>query len=274
MPTARNGEVELYYETFGPADAPALLLANGLGSQCINFDEAWCEKFVARGYRVIRFDNRDTGLSSKLDDGTYTLHDMALDALAVLDAADVRRAHVMGVSMGGMIVQRLAIEHGDRLLSMTSVMSRTGEAEFGQSSAEALAVMMAKPATTRADYIASQVAQRRVYGSKPEWIDEEYLRSRAAKAFDRCYYPAGLARQMQAVMRDGDRSAELRAVTVPTLVMHGDRDTLIDPSGGRRTAELIPGARYVEIEGMGHDYPAAIWDRWVDIWADFARSVA
>jgi pimeloyl-ACP methyl ester carboxylesterase len=272
MSTALNGEVGLYYESFGsPADA-TLLLVNGLGSQCINFDERWCEKFAARGFRVIRFDNRDTGLSSKLDDGAYALRDMADDALAVLDGAGVERAHVMGVSMGGMIVQRLAIEHGDRLLSMTSVMSRTGEEEYGRSSPEALAVMMAKPPTTLEEHIESQVAQRRIYGSKPEWIDEEYLRARAAKAFDRCFYPAGLARHMQAVMRDGDRSAELRALQVPALVLHGDRDTLIDPSGGRRTAELIPGARYVEIEGMGHDYPSAIWDRWVDIWADFARS--
>jgi pimeloyl-ACP methyl ester carboxylesterase len=273
MATARNGEVELYYETFGSAQDPTLLLVNGLGSQCINYDEQWCEKFAASGFRVIRFDNRDTGLSSKLDDGAYTLRDMAQDALAVLDAAGAERAHVMGVSMGGMIVQRLAIDHGDRLLSMTSVMSRTGEAEYGQSSPEALAVMMATPPTTRAEYIESQVAQRRVYGSKPEWIDEEYLGARAARAFDRCYYPAGLARHMQAVMRDGDRSSELRTLKVPTLVMHGDRDTLIDPSGGRRTFEVIPGARYVEIEGMGHDYPVAIWDIWVDIWADFARSV-
>jgi pimeloyl-ACP methyl ester carboxylesterase len=270
MPSAHNGEVALYYETFGSDEDPALLLVNGLGSQSINYDEQWCEKFAARGFQVIRFDNRDTGLSSKLDDTSYTLADMARDAVAVLDAVSAGRAHVMGVSMGGMIVQRLAIDHAQRLLSMTSVMSSTGELDFGRSSPEALAVMMAKPATTREDYVENQVAQRLIFGSKPEWIDQPYLRERAAKAYDRCYYPAGIARHMQAVMRDGDRTAGLRALKVPTLVMHGDRDTLIDPSGGRRTAELIPGARYVEIEGMGHDYPSAIWDRWVDIWADFA----
>ena len=272
MPTAHNGDVELYYETFGsPADT-TLLLVNGLASQCINYDEQWCEKFAAQGVHVIRFDNRDVGLSSKLDDTPYTLRDMATDALAVLDAAGAGRAHVMGLSMGGMIVQRLAIDHPDRLLSMTSAMSRTGEPRFGETSPEALKVMMQKPAKTREEYVDRQVEAHRVYGSKPEWIDEQYLRDRSARAFDRCYCPAGVARQTQAVVRDGDRSEALRAVSLPTLVMHGDRDTLIDPSGGRRTAELIPGARYVEIEGMGHDYPRAVWDRWVSIWADFVRA--
>ncbi len=270
MPTAHNGDVELYFESFGSPDDPTLLLVNGLGSQCINYDEQWCEKFVARGVRIVRFDNRDTGLSSKLDGIEYTLHDMADDAVAVLDAVGAERAHVMGCSMGGMIVQRLAIDNPERVRTMTSVMSRTGEPEYGQSSPEALAVLTRKPAQSREEYVEQHVAAHGVYGSKPEWIDEQYLRERAARAYDRCFCPAGVARQMKAVARDGDRAAELRALTVPTLVLHGDRDTLIDPSGGRRTAELIPGARYVEIEGMGHDYPRAVWDRWVDIWAGFA----
>jgi pimeloyl-ACP methyl ester carboxylesterase len=274
MPTAQHGDVELFFEVFGSTADPTLLLINGLGSQCINYDEQWCEKFAAQGYRVIRFDNRDTGLSSKLDEGTYGLRDMAGDAVAVLDAVKAERAHVMGVSMGGMIAQRLAIDHGDRLLSLTSVMSSTGEPEYGRSSPEARAVVMAKPAQTRDEYVDNQVAARRIYGSKPEWIDEPYLRARAARAFDRCYCPAGIGRQIQAIMGDGDRADGLRTLTVPTLVMHGDRDTLIDPSGGRRTAELIPGARYVELDGMGHDYPLAVWDLWVATWADFVRSAA
>jgi pimeloyl-ACP methyl ester carboxylesterase len=274
MPAAHNGDVELYYETFGSPSDPALVLVNGLGSQCINFDERWCEQYAARGFRVIRFDNRDTGLSTKFEHGTYALRDMVDDVLAVMDAAGVARAHVLGVSMGGMLVQRLAIEHGERLLSMTSVMSRTGEADYGQSSPEALAVLTGKPAGSRDEYIEHQVVARSIYGSKPEWIDESYVRERAANAYDRCFHPAGIAHQMRAIMRDGDRTDGLRALTVPTLVMHGDRDTLIDPSGGRRTAELIPGARYVEIEGMGHDYPPAVWDRWVDEWTDFALTVA
>jgi pimeloyl-ACP methyl ester carboxylesterase len=273
MATARNGEVELYYEAFGSASDPTLLLVNGLGSQCINYADAWCKRFAAEGYQVVRFDNRDVGLSSKLDGQAYTVGDMALDALAVLDAVGVQRAHVMGLSMGGMIVQRLAIDQPERLLTMASVMSRTGEAGYGDSRPEALAFLTAPPATSREEYIDNHVAGIAVYGSKPEWIDEAETRARAAAAYDRCFCPQGVGRQMQAVLADGSRTEALRRVTVPTLVLHGSRDTLIDPSGGRRTAEVIPGARFVEIEGMGHDYPPAVWDQWVTLWSDFVRSV-
>jgi pimeloyl-ACP methyl ester carboxylesterase len=272
MATAHNGDVELFYETFGDTADPTLLLVNGLGSQCTGYAEAWCQRFVDEGYQVIRFDNRDVGLSSKLEGIEYALSDMARDAVAVLDAVGVERAHVMGLSMGGMIVQRLAIDHPDRLLTMTSVMSRTGEPGFGESSPEALAILMGKPATSREEHIESHVKGIATYGSDPAWIEESSTRARAAAAYDRCFCPAGVARQMRAVVADGSRTEALRQVSVPTLVLHGSRDTLIDPSGGRRTAEVIPGARYVEIEGMGHDYPPAVWDQWVSTWADFARS--
>jgi pimeloyl-ACP methyl ester carboxylesterase len=273
VPTTHHDAVELYYETFGAPADPTLLMVNGLGSQSINYDDEWCEMFAARGFRVIRFDNRDTGLSSKLDGTDYTLREMAGDAVAVLDANRVQRAHVMGVSMGGMIVQRFAIDHPDRLLSLTSVMSRTGEAGYGESSPEAFAVLTAKPAKSREEYVDNHIAAHAVYGSKAEWIDEQYLRDRAGRAFDRCFCPKGVARQAKAIRADGDRGAELRRLSVPTLVMHGDRDTLIDKSGGRRTAELIPDARYVEIAGMGHDYPRAVWNFWVDTWVDFVESI-
>lgn len=273
MSTVTNGDVTIYYEAFGDPSHPTLLLVNGLGSQCINYATEWCDLFAAEGYQVVRFDNRDVGLSSKLEDRpNYTLADMASDAVAVLDAAGVQRAHVMGCSMGGMIVQRLAIEHPDRLLSMTSVMSRTGEPGYGDSSPEALAVLMGRPARSREEYIERHVAAHHVYGSKPEWLDEAFLAARAAAAYDRCFCPAGVARQMTATGMDGSRADALRSVDVPTLVLHGSRDTLIDPSGGRQTADVIPDARYVEIEGMGHDYPAAVWPQWVAVWADFARS--
>ena len=270
MSIARNGDVEIYYETFGDPADPALVLVNGLGSQCINFDVEWCELFVAERYRVIRFDNRDVGLSSKLEGVDYSPAEMADDVVAILDAEGIDRAHVMGLSMGGMIVQRLAIDHPDRLLTMTSVMSRTGEPGFGDSAPEALAVLTAPPAKSREEYIDNHVAAIGVYGSTPEWIDEGETRARAAAAYDRCFCPAGIGRQMAAVMRDGSRDEALRSVQVLALVMHGSRDTLIRPDGGRHTAEVIPGARYVEIDGMGHDYPRAVWKQWVTAWADFA----
>jgi pimeloyl-ACP methyl ester carboxylesterase len=266
---AYNGDVEIYYETFGDAGDPVLVLVNGLGSQCINYTVEWCELFVAEGYRTIRMDNRDVGLSSKVEE-RFTLADMAGDVVAVLDAEDIDRAHVMGLSMGGMIVQRLTIDHPDRLVTMTSVMSHTGEPGFGDSTPEALVFLTAAPATSRQEYIDNHVAAIAVYGSTPEWIDEGESRARAAAAYDRCFHPAGIAHQMAAIRRDGSRDEELRSVTVPTLVVHGSRDTLIQPSGGRHTAEVIPDARYVEIEGMGHDYPRAVWKQWVSVWSDFA----
>ena len=274
MATARNGDVEIYYETFGDPGNPTLVLINGLGSQCINYAEPWCEKFAAEGYQVVRFDNRDTGLSSKLEGVDYSLADMANDVIAVLDALGVDRAHVMGVSMGGTIVQRLAIDHPDRLLSMTSAMSSTGEQDYGRSSPEALAVLMTPPASSRDEYVENYLKSLTVYGSKPEWQDDGRNRARAEAAFDRCFHPAGLGRQVGAIMRDGSRADDLRNVRVPALVLHGSRDTLIDPSGGRRTAELIPGATYVEFDGMGHDYPLAVWDRWVATWSAFVRERA
>jgi pimeloyl-ACP methyl ester carboxylesterase len=272
MPVARNGDVEIHYEPFGDPERPTLLLVNGLGSQCINYAPEWCEMFWDEGYAVVRFDNRDVGLSSKLPDVDYTLADMAGDAIAVLDAVGVERAHVMGCSMGGMIVQRLAIDYPERLLSVTSVMSRTGEPGFGESSEEALTLLMTPQPPERSAYIERQVEAHHVYGSKPEWLDDEAIRRRAAAAYDRCFCPDGIVRQMRAVGRDGSRTEQLAKVDLPVLVLHGSRDTLIDPSGGRRTAELIPGARYVEIEGMGHDYPPPVWREWVDVWADFARA--
>ena len=274
MATARNGDVELSYESFGDPGLPTLLLVNGLGSQSTNYEGAWCRLFAAEGFRVVRFDNRDVGLSTKLEGVDYSLADMADDAVAVLDAVGEDRAHVMGCSMGGMIVQRLAIDHADRLLSVTSVMSRTGEPGYGDSSEAALAVLMAPPAQSRSAYIDHQVAALGVYGSKPEWLDEDAIRARAGAAYDRCFCPAGVGRQMRAVLHDGSRAEALAGVDLPTLVIHGSRDTLIQPSGGRRTAEVVPGARYVEIDGMGHDYPPAVWPEWVTVWSEFAHAVA
>jgi pimeloyl-ACP methyl ester carboxylesterase len=275
VPYATNGDVRLYYETFGDPADPTLLLINGLGSQCINYKEEWCRMFVDKGFHVIRFDNRDVGLSSKLDgaegDPPYTLSEMAADALAVLDDAGVERAHAMGLSMGGMIVQKLAIEHPGRLLSMTSVMSTTGDPDVGQATPEAMAMLTTPAPPDRDGAIARHVEANRVYGSPAEF-DEQRLRANAAEAYDRSHHPAGVARQMFAVWGDGSRTAALANVTVPALVLHGDQDRLIDISGGRRTAEAIPGARFVTLEGMGHDYPPAYWPRIVELVAEHAAT--
>lgn len=271
MPTAMNGECELYFDTFGDPSDPALLMVNGLGSQCINYQDPWCQQFAGRGLFVIRFDNRDVGLSTSFDaaptddhGAAYLLSDMAADAVAVLDACHVEQAHVMGLSMGGMIVQTMAIQHEGRLRSMTSVMSTTGEAGYGSATPAAFARLAAPPPHDRSSYVASHVEGLRIWGS-PAFADEDRWSAGAERAFDRAFNPAGTTRQYLAVRASGDRADALRAIRVPTLVIHGDCDTLIDQSGGRRTAEVVPGARFELIEGMGHDYPPQLWSRWVDL---------
>ena len=274
---ATNGACELHYDTFGDPADPTLLLVNGLGSQSTNYKDAWCEMFAARGFQVIRFDNRDVGLSTSfagapVDDqnACYRLSDMADDAFAVLDANGVERAHVMGLSMGGMIVQTMAIEHPERIISMTSVMSNTGEPEYMKSSPEAYALLTGPPPTDRDSAIERYVAGMRTFGSTFD-DDEARWREDAGAAFDRSFTPDGTGRQFFAVGASGSRADALRRLTVPTLVIHGSADTLIDPIGGQRTAELIPGARFELIEGMGHDYPPQIWERWVDLVTGFAK---
>jgi len=274
MAYAHNGDCTIYYETFGDPADPALLMVNGLGSQCINYKTEWCEMFAAKGLFVIRFDNRDMGLSTHFTDAPvgeqgecYRISDMAADAIAVLDDLGIAAAHIMGLSMGGMIVQTIAIEHPTRVLTMTSVMSHTGEPEYGASDPEALEQLTAPPATDRASAIQRWIDGLKIWGS-PEFADEARWTKDAELAFERCFDPAGTTRQFMAIRASGQRADALRALAVPTLVMHGSKDTLIPPDGGVRTAELIPGARFELIEGMGHDYPPQLWQRWVDLVAD------
>ncbi len=292
MPTAHNGSVELYYETFGSPVDEAMLLVNGHGSQCINYDVELCELFVSRGYFVIRFDNRDVGLSTKFEhfkpnfrsvqqamhDGTtpkvaYELSDMANDAVAVLDALGLDRAHVVGMSMGGMIVQQLAIDHPERLTSMTSVMSTTGDRDVGRTAPEVADLYYGPRPSDRDQVIRASQELQRLYAS-PAFYDNDRAARRVGAAFDRCFCPDGVSRQLSAIVASGSRADALRAVHVPALVIHGDRDTLIDVSGGQRTAECIPNARFVVIDGMGHDCPPQLFERWVQLVTEHARAAS
>ena len=290
MPLAANEAVELYFETLGYADDEPLLLINGLGGQCINFDVELCQKFVEKGFFVIRFDNRDVGLSSKLDDFTphlkdvnaavregrdahvpYRLSDMANDALAVLDALGIATAHVMGVSMGGMIVQQLAIDHPERLTSITSIMSTTGDRDVGQASREVAVLFYAPPGHDRESVIARSQSLEELFTSPSEY-DPARTARRVGAAFDRCFCPKGIARQLAAVVASGSRSERLRSVRTPALVLHGRADTLIDISGGVRTAKSIPGARFEAIDGMGHDLAPRFWETIVALISDHAKA--
>ncbi|HEX6392919.1 MAG TPA: alpha/beta hydrolase [Acidimicrobiales bacterium] len=264
MPTTVNGEITLYYETFGSDDDPVLLLVNGLGSQCINFKEELCEKLAARGIRVIRFDNRDVGLSTHLSDGaTYTVEDMAEDAFAVLDSVGAPAAHIAGWSMGGMIVQAMAIRNPARILTMTSVMSAPGPLT-GERDPDVVAAFTAPPATTREEAAERHLASLKAWGS-PACLDVDRITADAYAAFDRCWDPGGRQRQAIAVASSGSREEALASLTVPTLVIHGDADRLVPIEFGRRTAAVILGARFEVIEGMGHDYPPQHWDRIVEL---------
>jgi pimeloyl-ACP methyl ester carboxylesterase len=273
MPTTANGEVSLYYEAFGAEGDPVLLLVNGLGSQCINFKVELCEKFADRGFCVVRFDNRDVGLSSHLKGGPkYTLDDMAEDGFAVLDAVNAGAAHIAGWSMGGMIVQVMALKYPERILSMTSVMSAPGQIP-GERDPEVMAAFTAPPATTREGAAERHLAGLRVWGS-PACFEVDRITADAFAAFDRRWDPEGRARQAMAVASSPSREVALGSLRVPTLVVHGDADRLVPLEGGRATAAAIPGAHLEIIEGMGHDYPPQYWDRLVDLITTHAKTSA
>jgi pimeloyl-ACP methyl ester carboxylesterase len=278
--TAKVGELELCYETFGAADAPPLLLIMGLGSQMLLWDDQFCEQLATRGFRVIRFDNRDVGRSSHLrgapipsrwqlmrrspSGAAYSLEDMAADSAGLLDVLGIRAAHVVGASMGGMIAQLVAIEHPDRVLSLVSIMSTTGDRSVGKPQPKMMLRLMRKGRREREAYIADHLDTYRAIGSKGYDFDEEHKRERAARMFERGVYPAGSARQLGAVTSAGDRTELLAGVRVPTTVIHGDADPLVDVSGGRATAEAVRGARLVIFPGMGHDLPRELWPEIID----------
>ena len=294
MTTAHVNGIDIEYEVHGEDAGEPLLLVMGLGAQLIAWPDGFVELLVDRGYRVVRFDNRDVGLSTKLDgatvdmgttmaavmsgqpvDAPYLLADMADDAFGLLDHLGIERAHIVGASMGGMIVQTMAIVRPERVRSMTSIMSTTGDRSVGQPTPEAMAVLMQPPPGERRAYIEHSIATSRVlWGSDTFEFPEEDARRRAGITFDRCFYPAGTARQLVAIMASGDRTEALRGCTVPTLVIHGDADPLVTYSGGEATAAAVPGARIVTVAGMGHTLPEPAWPQIVEELAAHARASA
>jgi pimeloyl-ACP methyl ester carboxylesterase len=259
---ARNGEYELFYETDGDPSGRPLLLVNGFTRQCIGWRQPLVDAWVDAGFFAVRFDNREVGLSTKSAPGTqYTISAMASDAVAVLDAAGVERADVWGMSMGGMIAQTLAIEHPERVASLTSVMSAPGDGSSGGSTPEALEALMTPAPEERAACIEHRVRTARVICGPH--FDEAWERRRAGEEYDRCFHPAGALVQMTAIRTSGDRTARLRRLTVPTTVIHGRVDPLIQVSGGEATAAAIPDARLVVFDEMGHDLPEVYWPTYV-----------
>ncbi len=255
----RNGDVELHVEVMGPDDGPTLLLVNGLTSQLTSWTDPFCEAFVDRGFLVVRYDNRDCGLSTILDaDDSYSLSDMAMDARLVGEAVGGVPMHVFGISMGGMIVQTLAAEHPAVVASMTSFASSTGNPDVGQPSEEAWDAILAPEATSRKEFVDGWLAGKRIWGTDETWTEED-VRAVAAAAWDRSPPAGGGLRQLQAIRNAGNRDEQVKTIQCPSLVMHGDADSLIDVSGGRHTAALIEGSTYVEVEAMGHDIPIPEW---------------
>ncbi len=286
--SVRVGDIDVAYEVFGRPEDPALLLVMGLGTQMLGWDEAFCAMLVDRGFHVIRFDNRDVGRSSSMDGAPipniqaamagdagsagYLLSDMAGDAFGLLDFLGIDSAHVAGASMGGMIAQTMAIEHPERVLSLTSIMSTTGNPAVGQPSPEGMAALLRAPAQSREEFVDGIVEAFRAIGSKGFDFDEDALRAQAAASYDRGYNPIGVARQLVAIIASGDRTPRLAGLKMPVLVVHGEGDLLIDVSGGRATAAAIPGSRLELIPGMGHDLPRQVWEELADMIAANAKS--
>ncbi|HEV2477834.1 MAG TPA: alpha/beta fold hydrolase [Candidatus Dormibacteraeota bacterium] len=275
MPSANANGVELEYDTFGdPAGAP-LLLIGGLGVQMIGWDEEFCELLASRGFRVIRYDNRDVGLSTWMDGGAgYTLDDMAADAVGLLDALGIPAAHIAGASMGGFIAQLVALNHPERVLTLTSMISGPNGEDQVQPTPQAMALLMTPVPETRQARIDLGLRSKKELLGPADPFDESYERARVARAIDRAYHPAGFVRQLQAIGAASSRVSRLAELRVPTLVVHGDADILVPVENGRLVAAAIPGARLLEIPGMGHDIPQHVWPQVVDEIAELAREAA
>ena len=273
MPRVSANGIEIEYETFGDPKAQPMLLIGGLGSQLLSWDEDFCALLASHGFHVIRFDNRDSGLSTWVDDA-YTLDDMAADAAGLLDALGISAAHVVGASMGGFIAQLVALNHPDRVLTLTSIMSGPNGDDQVQPTTEGSGVLMAPAPDTREERIAMGVWARQALLGPADPFDEPHERARVTRAVDRAYHPAGFGRQLGAVIVARGRLERLGSVSVPTLVIHGDADILVPVENGRRVAAAVPGARLMEIEGMGHDLPRRVWSQVADAIASLAGEAA
>jgi len=273
MPKVKSNGIELEHDDFGSASDPPLLLIMGFSAQMTAWDDAFCNQIAAEGFHVIRFDNRDVGLSSRVVEPAYTLDDMADDAAGLLDALGIDKAHIVGASMGGMIAQLFAIRHPQKTLSLCSIMSTTGNPEVGQPEPEAIAALMQPRPTTREEAIQRGEEVGRIISSKT-LFDVDKARRKAGESFDRANDPDGVLRQMQAIMAQTPREAELAKVTVPTLVIHGKGDPLVTLSGGEATAKAVPGAQLLVLDEMGHDLPEPLWPEIVGAIVKNARSAS
>ena len=278
--TVSSTGMTIEYDLLGEPDGTPLLLVHGLGMQLVSWHPDLLQLLQRRGYRLLVLDNRDAGLSTHLHDfgepdiarllerdmtaAAYTLADLADDTAGLLELAGWESAHVLGVSMGAMVAQDLAIRHPSRVRSLTSIMGTTGARDVGEQTDAALATMLAAPATSREEVMDRSVADYQVIASVGFPHDLEYVRRRSGLAYDRAFDPAGTVRQVAGIIAGGDRTEALRGLRVPALVVHGDADPLVGVSGGRATAAAIPGADYLEVEGMGHDLPAEVWPRLAD----------
>jgi pimeloyl-ACP methyl ester carboxylesterase len=277
---ATVGDVEIAYETFGEAGDPPVLLVMGLATQMIGWPDDFCAALADRGHFVVRFDNRDIGLSTHLHAAgapdlmsvmagdhssvPYALTDLADDTVGLLDVLGLDRVHLVGASMGGMIGQLVAVRHPGRVRSLTSIMSTTGDPSVGTPNEAAMGVLFAPPAADRESAVKRAIDTYRVIGSPGFEFDEPALRDRAGLAFDRAHDPAGVARQLAAILSTHDRTPDLMSISVPSLVIHGADDALVNVSGGHATAAAIPDAELLVVEGMGHDLPRAVWPQIVD----------
>ncbi len=284
MPRVNANNIEIEYDTLGDSSSKPLLLIMGLGAQMIRWEEELLEKFVEHGFYIIRFDNRDVGLSTKFDEAgepdlmkiymqvakgeqiesVYTLNDMADDAVGLLDALNIDKAHICGASMGGMIAQTVAYRHPSRVLSLTSIMSSTGNPDLPRPKPEAMKVLIQPVPSGREAIIEHGVNSLRICHGDGYPFDEERARKSVIAAYDRSNYRPGYSRQLAAILASGNRKQALASVRAPTLVIHGDADPLMTVDGGKDTADAIPGAELLIIEGMGHSLPIEVWPKVLD----------